>query len=297
MVRARQTLILAIAGFFAVAAAAQLQVPPATNPAAPMLYSQEPAPISSDAPIGARDVLDIKVFQDPSFNGRVTVTDDGRITLPTLGKVDASGLTPPQLEQRIRGLLEAHYLAKADVNVAVLEAGSKPISVIGAVMRPGRIPATGNMTLIQAITNAGGLANGYGKDLVVLRTGSNGLTEQINIDIDDLLVRGNADLNLPLRPNDVINVAAEQPIIVYVIGEVMHPGKVQFRRSQTPMLVQAIADSGGTTDRAGRRVLLKRMVNGKETNQMVDLKSILSGKKADIQLLDNDTIVVRESFF
>jgi polysaccharide export outer membrane protein len=288
--------VTALALFVTAAAVAQVQPAPVPQPVG-LLFPQEGAPTSSDAPIGARDVLDIRVYQDPTFNIKTTVSDDGRVNMPSLGKIEVSGLTPTQLEARIKSLLEGRFLAKADVSVTVLEAGSKPISVIGAVMRPGRIAATGNMTLIQAITNAGGLANGYGKNLYVLRTGANGLTEQITIDIDDLLIKGNSDLNIPLRPSDVVNIAVDQPILVYVLGEVMRPGKVSFRRSQNPTLIQAIADSGGATDRAGRKVILKRMVAGKEKNLEFNFKAILAGKQNDVPLLDNDTIIVRESWF
>src|SRR5205085_10838873 len=107
-----------------------------------------------------------------------------------------------------------------------------------AVKRQRAINATGHVTLIRAITRAGGLARGYGKTIYVLRTASSGLTEQIAIDIDDLMVNGNPDLNLPLVPNDVINIPMDTPISIYLLGEVTRPGKVQFRRSQSPTLLQ-----------------------------------------------------------
>ncbi|HEX9460574.1 MAG TPA: polysaccharide biosynthesis/export family protein [Thermoanaerobaculia bacterium] len=251
---------------------------------------------ASDAPIGPRDVIEIKVFQDANLYTKMTVTDDGRISMPLIGKVDVSGLTPSEVETRIKGLLEK-YINKPDVSVTVLEAGSKPISVIGAVMRPGRIGITGNITLIQAITQAGGLATGYGRTLYVLRTAANGLTEQIAIDIDDLMVNGNPDLNLPLRANDVINVPIDASINIYVLGEVMHPGSVQFRRSQSPTLLQVLAAAGGPTDRASKRVILKRVVGGAEKTFHYDFKKIIDGRQNDVVLLDGDRIVFAESFF
>jgi len=251
---------------------------------------------ASDAPIGPRDVIEIKVFQDPNLYTKMTVMDDGRITMPLIGKVDVSGLTPSEVENRIKGLLDK-YINKPDVSVTVLEAGSKPISVIGAVTRPGRIGITGNINLIQAITQAGGLANGYGRTLYVLRTAANGLTEQIAIDIDDLMVNGNPDLNLPLRANDVINVPIDASINIYVLGEVMHPGSVQFRRSQSPTLLQVLAAAGGPTDRASKRVILKRVVGGVEKTFHYDFKKIIDGRQNDVVLLDGDRIVFAESFF
>ncbi|MCU1244478.1 MAG: sugar transporter [Acidobacteria bacterium] len=264
--------------------------------AAMPLFSQD-APASSEARVGPRDVVEIKVFQDPSLNTRTQITEDGRINMPLLGKVEVAGQTTSQVEAHIKALLEAKYITKADVSVQVVEYGNKPISVVGAVTRPGSIGATANITLIQAITQAGGLAPGYGKTLYVLRTGQNGLTEQISIDIEDLLVNGNPDLNVPLAPNDVINVPVDTPIMVYVLGEVMHPGVVQFRRSQTPTLLQALAGAGGPTDRASKTVRIKRTANGQPQTITVDFKKISRGNKADEPLFDNDTIYVNESFF
>jgi polysaccharide export outer membrane protein len=250
-----------------------------------------------DAPLGPRDVVDIKVLQDANLNTKTTVGDDGKLSMPLLGKVDVAGMTASQAEQHIKSLLESKYMTKADVVLQVLEYGNKPISVIGAVVHPGTIGASGNITLLQAITQAGGLAGGYGKSLYVLRTASNGLTERIDIDIEDLMVNGNPDLNLPLTPNDVINVPVDTPITIYVLGEVMHPGTVQFRRSQTPTLLQALAGAGGPTDRASNHVVIKRTLNGKEQTIPVNYKSILSGGRTDVQLMDNDTIYISESFF
>ena len=281
----RVSVILILAAAVAGASFAQDLTPP------------PPPPVASDAPIGARDVLDIRVFQDPSLNNRLTVMDDGRITFPLIGKVEVAGLTPSQVEQRIKTALEAKYMTKADVTVLVAQAMSKPISVIGAVTRPGPIAATGNINLIQAITEAGGLAQGYGKQLYVLRTGSKGLTEQIAVDIDDLMVRGNPDINIPLMPNDVINIPVDTPITIYVLGEVMHPGTVQFRRSQTPTLLQALAGAGGPTDRAGRTVVIKRIAGGKETTTKANYRRIIDGGQADVALQDGDTLYLRESVF
>lgn len=105
-------------------AMAQTQVPPGSMLATPSS--------ASDAPIGPRDFIEVKVFQDPNLYTKMTVTDDGRINMPLIGKVDVSGLTPSEVEARIKGLLEK-YINNPDVSVTVLEAGSKPISVIGAV--------------------------------------------------------------------------------------------------------------------------------------------------------------------
>jgi polysaccharide export outer membrane protein len=259
--------------------------------------AQELPILSNDSPVGPRDTLDIKVLEDPTISGRTVINDDGSIALNVMGKVPVAGLTATQIEARLKTLLETSFITRATVSVQVVEFASKPISVVGAVVHPGRIGATGNTTLIQAITQAGGLTPGYGRELYVLRTGRNGLSEQVAIDIEDLMVNGNADLNIPLSPNDLVNVPLDTPVTVYVTGEVMRPGKAQFRRSQTPTLLQAIADAGGLTDRASRKIIIKRVVNGKETTIRADYKNIVRGRIRDVVLLDNDTVVVDEALF
>lgn len=254
--------------------------------------------LSADAPVGPRDVLDVRVIEDASINDpRATVNESGEIALKVVGKVAVAGLTSTQIEAKLKALLEANILNRATVSVQVIEFASKPISVVGAVVRPGRIGATGNTTLIQAITQAGGLASGHGKDLYVLRTGSNGLSEQVSINVDDLLVQGKPELNIPLAPNDLVNVPLDTPIAIYVMGEVMKPGKIDFRSSQTPTLLQAIAAAGGPTDRASKKVIIKRMSGGKEQRIEVNYKRILDGKRADEILRDNDTVFLDEAIF
>jgi polysaccharide export outer membrane protein len=259
--------------------------------------AQELPILSADAPVGPRDVIEIRVLEDPNMNGRSVVNDEGLITLNVIGKVQVAGLTSTQIEGKLKALLEADILTKATISVQVVEFSSKPISVVGAVVRPGRIAASGNTTLIQAITQAGGLAAGHGKELYVLRTASNGLSEQVAIDIDELMVEGKAELNIPLSPNDLVNIPLDTPINIYVMGEVMRPGKLEFRRSQTPTLLQAIAAAGGPTDRASRNVVVKRVVDGREQTINVNFRRIIDGGRNDEILRDNDTVVLKAAIF
>lgn len=259
--------------------------------------AQELPILSTDSPVGPRDVLEVSVLEDKTIAAKVTVNEEGTIVLNVLEKVQVAGLTASQIEARLKSMLEETYLAKATVSVQVVEFASKPISVVGSVVRPGRISATGNTTLIQAITQAGGLAPGHGKDLYVLRTGSNGLSEQLSISVDDLLVNGDPDANIPLAPNDLVNVPADTPITIYLLGEFARPGKSLFRSSQTPTLLQAMADAGGPTDRAGRTVVITRTINGKTERIAVNYRRIISGRVADVVLRDNDTLYLEAALF
>ncbi|HYI10625.1 MAG TPA: polysaccharide biosynthesis/export family protein [Thermoanaerobaculia bacterium] len=261
------------------------------------LGAQELPLLSTDAPIGPRDILKVTVVEDPSINAQVTVSPDGNIVLNVVERVQVSGLTATQIEARLKSILEANYLAKATVLVEVVEFASKPISVVGAVVRPGAIRATGSTTLIQAITQAGGLAAGHGRELYILRTGANGLTEQVSVPVDELMVQGNPDYNIPLSPNDLVNVPVDTPVTIYVMGEVMRPGKSQFRSSQTPTLLQALADAGGPTDRAGKKAIVMRTTGGKQVRMVINFHDITKGRRKDEILQDNDTVLLEESLF
>lgn len=259
-------------------------------------FAQDLPLLSADATVGPRDVLDIKVLEDPTMSGRVTVADDGQILLNVVGKVAVAGLSAAQIEAKLKSIIDT-FLTKATISVQVVEFASKPISVVGAVVKPGRIGATGSTTLIQAITEAGGLAAGHGKEIYVLRTARNGLSEQLSIDVDELMVRGNPDVNIPLAPNDLVNIPVDPPVTIYVTGEVMRPGKAQFHRSQNPTLLQAITDAGGPTDRASKKIRIKRKIDGKEQTFTVNYRDIVRGKAQDMLLQDNDIVILEEAFF
>src|SRR3954451_10063928 len=93
-------------------AAAAMGQSPAQTPAQPGRLLTEAPPSASDAPIGPRDVIEVEVFQDTHLYTKMTVPDAGRMTVPFLGKLDVSGLTPTQLEARIKSLLEVQYINK-----------------------------------------------------------------------------------------------------------------------------------------------------------------------------------------
>src|ERR1041384_2535359 len=101
----RSRILKSAAVAMTLAAALYAQTPQTPIPA-PL---SQPTAIASEEPVGARDVIEIHVFQDPHLNVQRTVADDGSISMPPIGRVIVGGLTLPQIEQRIKGLLEAKY--------------------------------------------------------------------------------------------------------------------------------------------------------------------------------------------
>ncbi|HSF38527.1 MAG TPA: polysaccharide biosynthesis/export family protein [Thermoanaerobaculia bacterium] len=248
--------------------------------------------------VGPRDLLEIKVFEDETLNGPRRVEEDGTIDFPPLGKVPVTGNTASETAQILKARLEAKYMQRASVAVRISEFRSRPISVIGAVNQPGNLAFSGRWTVLEALTAAGGLAENHGNVVYVLRRSDNGLSDQVAIDLDDLLVRGNPKVNIPIFSNDLINVPATIEVIVYCLGEVGRPGALSFKSNERITLLAAIAHAGGLTDRASMKILVKRANSTSGPQELtVDYKKILAGKEADVELRQGDVIVVKESFF
>jgi polysaccharide export outer membrane protein len=248
--------------------------------------------------VGPRDLISVHVDEDAKLNGDRRVSEAGTINLPVLGDVPVVGKTTPEITQAVKKLLEDKYMQRASVDVQVIEFRSRPISVIGAVKQPGNLGFSGRWTLLEALTAAGGLTESHGSVVYVLRRSDNGLSDQVTIDLDDLLVRGDQAVNVPIFANDLINVPVTVEVTVYCLGEVAKPGALLFKSNERITLLAAIAHAGGLTGRASNKILVKRAAHGDGPAEItVDYKRILAGREPDVDLRQGDVIVAKESFF
>jgi polysaccharide export outer membrane protein len=227
----------------------------------------------------------------------VRVSEEGRITLPLLGEVGVGDLTKFEVEKKLTGLAGQRIVLNPQVTVHILEYLSRRVSVVGAVEKPGPFELLGRRTVLNAISEAGGLTRDAGEEIVIIRQLPEGDSTSIRISIDGLFVQGDPKLNLVLQPGDVINVPVDKMVPIYVFGQVRNPGALQVKRSSLPTLTQAIAQAGGFTDRANRkRVQIRRRdAAGREIEINVNVRNILKGKIRDIPLFVNDTVYVPES--
>jgi polysaccharide export outer membrane protein len=245
--------------------------------------------------IGPKDLIEVRVFEVPELNIERRVSETGALSLPLIGDIPAAGLTDGELAQRLKELLESRYVQRASVEIQVREFRAAPISVIGAVQSPGPLAFSGRWTLLEALTAAGGLAPEHGDVIHVLRRAENGLSDQVTVRVDDLMVRAEARVNLPLQANDVINVAGRVDVTVYCLGEVKSPGALVFSSTERITVLAAIARAGGLSERASNTILIKRQGGGRQLE--AHYKRIVSGKDEDFALQDGDVVVVKESFF
>jgi polysaccharide export outer membrane protein len=156
--------------------------------------------------IGAGDVLQISVWKEPEASvGSAVVRPDGKIGLPLLKEVDVLGLTPTEAEQLITSRL-SKLIPAADVTVVVTGINSKKIYIVGAVKKEGPIAYTYRMTVMQAISEAGGL-NDYAKrkKIYILRP-ENGKDYKLPFDYEAALKGERMELNIPLLPGDTLVV-------------------------------------------------------------------------------------------
>lgn len=248
-------------------------------------------------PIGAKDLLEIRVLEIPDLNVERRVSDGGTIALPLIGEFPVSGLTPTQARAGLEKLLKEKYVNRANVSVIVKEYASKPVSVVGAVQKPGPLNISARWSLLQAISAAGGLTSAAGKKIYVLRKAENGLSDTLEIDTEELFRNANPMWNVPIVPGDVINVAPRRTIRVFCLGELKSPGALEFSSDDRISLLSVIAKAGGLTDRASSKIRIRRRgPDGKDINIVVNFKRILSGKDRDPILQENDIVVVKESF-
>jgi len=155
--------------------------------------------------IGASDVLNVTVWREPTLSGQILVRPDGMISMALLGDVQASGLTPSQLGDQIETKLKKFY-QDPKVTVVVMQIHSKLVFLIGEVNKKGPVDMTAGMTLLEAISSAGGLTDfANQKKIYVLRNQESGGQLKIPVHYKDAL-KGNSDFNLVLRPGDTIVV-------------------------------------------------------------------------------------------
>jgi polysaccharide export outer membrane protein len=158
-----------------------------------------------DYRIGAQDVLNISVWKEPEITRTVPVRPDGKISLPLLNDVQAAGLTPMQLANAITEGLKK-FIADPQVTVIVTEINSRRYYVLGEVGRPGAYPLLPGMTVLQALSGAGGFSQWANlNEIYVLRT-ENGEQVRYPFRYKDVLKGKRSEQNIELKPGDTIVV-------------------------------------------------------------------------------------------
>jgi polysaccharide export outer membrane protein len=286
---------------------------------------------TDDYRIGAEDLIEISVFEAPELDRTVRVSANGQISLPLVGSSQAAGLTSGELEIVIQELLRQSYMKDPHVGVFVKDMQSHPVSVFGAVKKPGVFQIRGSKRLIEVLSMTEGLSDDAGDTVVVMRQARpTGTTDQmvdggsasapssqeksnkgavtetmaggsvsgetLNINLKDLLNSSDSRGNVLIYPGDVIKVTPAG--VVYVVGEVKKPGGFVLKTNENISVLQALALAEGLTRTSARgrvRIIRTDGATGARTETPVNLDKILGGKLPDPVLLPKDIVFVPNS--
>lgn len=214
-----------------------------------------PTPALQEYRIGPEDVLRVTVFEAPELNRSLRVSASGEISMPLLGTVKAAGLTPRELELVLQELLRRTYMKDPHVGVFVSEMQSHPVSVFGAVERPGVFQLRRTRTLLEVLSMAGGLADDARDTVIVMRgasfrwtldqnhgnqegnaasspsAGETGVgaavsslareltgKDTVEIDLGAFLESGDPRYNVPIYAGDIVYVMGSRRRHVYLYG-------------------------------------------------------------------------------
>jgi len=251
--------------------------------------------------IGPDDLIGISVYDAPELTRTVRVGPDGDIRLPMLRQyVHAAGLYPVELENVLTAALASdNVLIEPVVTVSVVEYRSRPITVVGAVKSPLTFQATGTVTLLDAISRAGGLTDNAGAEILVSgqpSIASDRSIKQIQrIPMHALLAGEDPTLNLHLEGGEEIRVPDAGR--VFVVGNVKHPGAFYITDGSESSVMKALALSEGLDNFSSRKAYIYRQEAGNigRSEIPIELKKIMDRKMPDVPLMSNDILYVPDA--
>lgn len=239
--------------------------------------------------IGEGDLLKISVYDSPDLATDSRVSGDGMVTLPLIGEVMVSGSTASEAQKAIALKFANGFIKKPQVTVFITEYKSKKVTTLGEFIKPGIVELRGNATLMEVISNAGGITPNASEVLFIqrkiVRPEGRGEDITLTVDLNKLLERGDVSTNINVKDGDSIYVP--RAAFVYVSGEVKTPGAYKITKGLT--VLRSITIAGGFTQKAskGSLSIVRKTLNGEHS---------IEAKMEDLVLPD-DIIVVPESFF
>jgi polysaccharide export outer membrane protein len=261
--------------------------------------------------LGPDDQIVTHAMDVPELSDKpILIGTNGNITLPMVGRVKAAGLTVEQLEAELDTRLK-QYVKDPQVSVTVVEFRSQPVSVFGAVTKPGVIQLRGRKTLYEILSEAGGPRETAGSTITLTRRRENGdlplpgaktdptgqfSTAELNV--QEVLEGKNPAVNIEIRPNDVISVSAADSNMVYVVGDVEHAGGFTLggRQSVSALMALSLAGGLGRTAKPDKAMIIRNVPGDpKPVEIAVNLRKILNGKAEDVGLRPQDVLVVPTS--
>lgn len=256
--------------------------------------------------IGAEDELEISFWQEPQLNTVVRVSQDGRIVIPVVGSLTASGLAPSQLGRKIVDKISIFNSSITQASVVIRQYGSNKIYLTGQVRNPGKRTFEVIPNLWDAILEAGGPTDQAALNAVTIIRGGFEKGKKIMVDLpkylndNDLsklppLYKGDT-IFIPALPNTTPNVRQSSPLIqqnmVYIYGAVNSPGN--YLISENTTLLEALALAGGISPAAILESV--RIISREQSSSTVTIINLANNKSVvlarPIIIKPNDTIII-----
>jgi len=163
-----------------------------------------PMDSAADTALGPGDVFMVEVFGEKELSGKFRVSSEGSIDYPFAGRIKVAGMTPPDVAGLLRKKLADGYLKEPSVSVFVESYNSKKISVFGQVTKPGTFNYMNNMSIIEAITLAGGFTPIAAKNSITVTRTERGRSQRFVVPAEE--IGEGRTTNYLLRPGDVVFV-------------------------------------------------------------------------------------------
>jgi polysaccharide biosynthesis/export protein len=251
--------------------------------------------------IGPNDLLNIQVYGASELSRTVRVSADGSFRLPMLKSAfPAEGKFPGELESVIASALSREQiLVNPVVTVTVAEYVSRPISVMGAVKQPLTFQAFGNVTLLDALSRAGGMTTEAGAEILLSHSqrGPDGRPTMLTlrIPVKSLIDQADPELNYALKGGEEIRVPEASKI--FVVGNVKKPGAFAIRDSFDTTVLKVLALSEGLLPFATQEAYIYRREGAENgRNEIpIPLSKIIDRKSPDIPLLPNDVLYIPDN--
>ena len=254
-----------------------------------------PPALAKEYVIGTADLIAISVLDNKDLDTVVSVTPGGKIAVPLVGDIQAAGLTVAELTEQITQEL-AKKVKAPQVTVTLREVNSYRVYFLGRVAKPGILTSKSDVTLLQALSIAGGFQEGADLSLAYVARGR----ERVPVDFVKLLRQGDLSQNITLEPDDTVVIPDNPQNVIYVTGEVKTPGMLPFVHERGWTALKAVAAVGGFTQFAAKgRVSLIREEDGRRTIIPIDFNDVMRNPEAgkDLPLKPGDILIIPQSLF
>jgi polysaccharide export outer membrane protein len=260
--------------------------------------------------LGTDDQVIIRAMHAEEISDKpFRIEANGYVSMPLVGRMRAASLTIEQFEADLTERLRKFYV-DPQISVSISEFLSQPVSVVGAVVSPGVHQLQGRKTMLELISMVGGLRGDAGPIIKVTRQREwgriplpnahedpSGQFNVAEVNVKDLIEAKNPAENILICPKDVITVPASA--IVYVIGEVKKAGGFVLGPRPTMSVLEAVSMAEGFQPRAApqkSRILRRlKVTDTSRTEIPVNVRGILAGKTADVQLRPDDILFIPNS--